>query len=393
MIQSPKNQLNSKQFNIYPYYAGFGEKFVQSWIELISPNKGDTVLDPWNGSGTTTAVCAKNGIKSTGIDLNPFMKAVALARVADPGRWQLLSRKMDEKRIRFAKQSVPIDEVSTFVFGEVFGSFTPADIDYWLAMFIIGASLRRHSVSALSKNPTWFSVKRLRSLKISGQVLFDSAASIRDEMELFSNHQKGNIRIYPELISEDVTTYNLGSSVNHVLTSPPYLTRIDYAQKTLPETLFALSMTGGKLKDLRRDMMGSVLTERVDKSKIRGTTKGIDRVLSKVENHDSKASSTYYARFFSKYFWSLHKSLSNIGNSVCKDGSITLVTQGSYYKEEFIDLPEIVNELMEGLGWELKADASFRASNSLAQVNRRSYASTQKPPNEVVQVFGKCDES
>ena len=39
------------------------------------------VLDPWSGSGTTTAACAKRGVASSGVDLNPALTIIARSRL------------------------------------------------------------------------------------------------------------------------------------------------------------------------------------------------------------------------------------------------------------------------------------------------------------------------
>src|SRR5205809_481476 len=56
----------------HPYYAGYAEKFVDDTIGILA-NKGDLILDPWNGSGTTTLAAQKRGYQAIGIEINPVM--------------------------------------------------------------------------------------------------------------------------------------------------------------------------------------------------------------------------------------------------------------------------------------------------------------------------------
>ena len=63
-----------------PYYAGYSLEFAEAVLQAASLKKGSVVLDPWNGSGTTTLAAAKNGLRSLGVDLNPFAVLVARAR-------------------------------------------------------------------------------------------------------------------------------------------------------------------------------------------------------------------------------------------------------------------------------------------------------------------------
>lgn len=56
------------------------EKLVEQFIALIT-NEGDVVLDPFMGSGTTGAVCARLGRKFVGIEMDAGHFAVAAKRI------------------------------------------------------------------------------------------------------------------------------------------------------------------------------------------------------------------------------------------------------------------------------------------------------------------------
>nr|WP_041284714.1 DNA methyltransferase [Desulfoscipio gibsoniae] len=59
--------------------------FVKDVLDRITIQKGATVLDPWNGSGTTTLVAAERGYKAIGFDINLVMFIVAKAKALDRG--------------------------------------------------------------------------------------------------------------------------------------------------------------------------------------------------------------------------------------------------------------------------------------------------------------------
>src|SRR6266481_442306 len=84
MVTTPKlRQQGKKQDRIYRYYAGYSTTFVQDVLKVIDVPENGLVLDPWNGSGTTTSVCARLGYSAIGYDLNPAMVIVARARLLD----------------------------------------------------------------------------------------------------------------------------------------------------------------------------------------------------------------------------------------------------------------------------------------------------------------------
>jgi site-specific DNA-methyltransferase (adenine-specific) len=50
---------------------------------LAGSRPGDTILDPFSGSGTTGAVAIKHNRRYIGIELNPEYITLAHARIAD----------------------------------------------------------------------------------------------------------------------------------------------------------------------------------------------------------------------------------------------------------------------------------------------------------------------
>jgi DNA modification methylase len=65
----------------YGHPAMFPEELVERCLKLFS-YKDDVVLDPFNGSGTTTFVSNKLGRKYIGIDMSETYCAIAEKRIA-----------------------------------------------------------------------------------------------------------------------------------------------------------------------------------------------------------------------------------------------------------------------------------------------------------------------
>jgi len=58
--------------NIYPYKGKFYPRVVRTLINAFKLNQNSLLLDPFNGSGTTTHEASIMGIKSVGIDVTPM---------------------------------------------------------------------------------------------------------------------------------------------------------------------------------------------------------------------------------------------------------------------------------------------------------------------------------
>jgi len=58
--------------NLYPYKGKFYPRVVRTLINAFQLNTNSLILDPFNGSGTTTHEASMMGIKSVGIDVTPM---------------------------------------------------------------------------------------------------------------------------------------------------------------------------------------------------------------------------------------------------------------------------------------------------------------------------------
>jgi hypothetical protein len=78
--------------SVFPYYAGYSAGFVAGVVSNLDLEPGSVILDPWNGSGTTTQVVSEYGLKAVGLDINPAMAIVAQARSVDSALLPILEK-------------------------------------------------------------------------------------------------------------------------------------------------------------------------------------------------------------------------------------------------------------------------------------------------------------
>lgn len=382
MIANTKLSSDRITKRIYPYYAGYSEKFVDSIISEIGIQKDQTILDPWNGSGTTTASAARHGIASIGVDLNPFMKAAATFRVAEVELIHSCVSKLvslnSEKR---GKRYAGALKAAKDYFYSSLENKDEKNEEYWVLIFIMGLSLRRVYRNTRSKNPAWYKEEIISNFSAT-KFKKELPILIEEIKEYLSVRGDFTIQNKPEFIVGNVVECDSLEKISHVITSPPYLTRIDYVKKSLPETVFASEVLGIDRNELRRKMTGSVLTTPVELSEIEALPVDVQEIIERVRSHPSKASDTYYYRFFANYFISMEKHLKKIDEMVEADGTLTFVTQPSYYKEIFVDLPSLISSMLARRGWGEKLATEHLARNSIVQLNTRTFASSQGVPAE-----------
>lgn len=89
------------------YYPGFSESFATDIIHSFELTASEILLDPWNGSGTTTAAAARLGKHSIGIDINPSMAIIARAREIHWNDIGLIQERLNEVASSINPQNPP----------------------------------------------------------------------------------------------------------------------------------------------------------------------------------------------------------------------------------------------------------------------------------------------
>jgi hypothetical protein len=385
---SPKLTPQDKRKSLYPYYAGYSEAFVDWALDRMDATAGESLLDPWNGTGTTTAVGAARGLIVTGIDINPVLSFVARARLATSDdramvrEWAKTLEDYEGAVLAGLVQSYhQIRGKAGFVQG------SPAD-----ALFVVGMfpTVRQAFHSLRTKNPSWYSDKRMVDIELS--TLLSTSDDIRNGILHTCLRQEAQRSFSPShvtIINSDLQLVTLPSeSYDHILTSPPYLTRIDYVQATLPELclLDAIEISTPR-SYLRKRMIGTPLTSTILSEEIECLPAAARNILNKIKNHESKASQTYYWRFFSKYFIDMWRALAQIADAMRIDGRLCLVTQPSFYKDVLIDLPLLLTDMGLAVGLELESSVEFDSKNSMVSVNKRAKAASGNRPNETAAFY------
>src|SRR5690606_5638643 len=113
---------------------------------------------------------------------------------------------------------------------------------------------------------------------------------------------------------------------------------------------------------------GSPLTSDRPASAVGRLPPDIKDLLYRIEAHTSKASASYYHRFFSTYFVDLQASMRNIA-TVLKAGAMgCVVVQSSSYKEIDIDLARAVISIGSELGLAHCSTQRFDSKRSISLV-------------------------
>ena len=403
-LTSPKQPPAEHLKDWYPYYAGFTSAFVTDVFECYLQSAG-SVVDPWNGSGTTTAVAAARNVSSMGIDVNPALSVVARARLtpksiadslapiaadiaAAAERTTPTNRESDPlsvwlepvatNEIRRLQRAIHVVtaaddalEVDLYMGDESAPSRLPLITAFFYS--VLFAATRDLLRPFRGSNPTWMVApssphKRLRpgTGTIRARFLERNAyLSSRLQIRRPDSNELASIRTgRASVVLSDQDSFDA------CLASPPYATRIDYIKGSVPE-LSVLGLSEKALASLRQQTTGTPVLRGVNRIEGEIPDEAQD-LVERVASHHSHGSANYYAPWLRNYLTEIHKAFEVIAARVKPAGRIAIVVQDSYYKSLHIDLQHLVATSLATAGRSLIARHDFPVRHSMSHMNSRA---------------------
>lgn len=221
---------------IYPYKGKFHPQMIRALLNIIGLTPGDTVLDPFIGSGTTAVESQLLGIDCIGIDISPLcvlqsrVKTESIAVL--PGI--LKCKEEIEKRIGPSLSNLEVktlEETINHIPDDRVRNF------YQMARLV--------AVSDSTRRRRQFSTAFLKNMELM-------IASVGDYIQIVKelDLRLGGV----EIRSGDARALPLDSeSVDGIVTSPPYSIALDY----VANDAHALRELGYDLAEIREGFIGA----------------------------------------------------------------------------------------------------------------------------------------
>lgn len=406
VIENPKRRPSTAagRDGWFPYYAGFSGTFARKLIQSSGLDRESRLLDPWNGSGTSTAAAALCGYRALGFDLNPVMAVVAKARLLPSVERPSIAPLLSE----IARKSVTGD--ASLAGDPLLTWFMPVaaaqirSIDRAIHVLLVCADPAQNSVEAvfqMSSIASFFYVALFRTVRqlldrfqVSNPTWVTRPASLRSRIRPAAEEIRSAFGSHVSTMSASITAESRGlhlanvdctievassewlpvptNTIDFVLSSPPYCTRIDYGVATSPELAVLGFEMDNKLRELRGTLIGTPT--------IQGTSHLPDPIwgptcntfLNRVIRHPSKAAKSYYYKTYIQYFAGIARSMSEIARCVKPRGNCIIVVQDSYFKGIRADLATIFTEIASANRLSLSRQVDFPMCRTLAHINTNS---------------------
>lgn len=360
------------------------------------------LLDPWNGSGTTTTAAHEHGIDSTGIDINPAMVVVAKAKLLTAGIAESLAPLSQDvaKKARLLElpqlDFEPLEEWFTPASAMRLRSFAEAICTLTTPVTTSRALYQSDSIARVSDLTAFLLVALFRTTRsfmtrfqASNPTWMKSPQTPSDRLRIPLNAISDTFLFHVSTMSEGIvpiaatpsTRILLAASTalpldnetaGAVLASPPYCTRIDYAVATKPELALLGCPLGNEFSDIRRKMIGGPVVSRSGLEPRDEWGRKCLKLLHSIKSHHTKGSANYYHKIFSQYYHAMYSSLCELNRVAMPNADCFLVVQDSYYKDIHVDVSTHISDMATDLGWSLVHRIDHESSSLMARLNPKA---------------------
>ncbi len=245
-----KNGLFSTGYathSLFPYRGKFHPQLIKGLINILGIKKGETILDPMAGSGTTNIEAALLGINSYAIDISPFCQIMTKIKYdalkIDVDLLKRVELNSDKLFKYFGQKSIlqRIEKIET-------GEKEIYELSLLAYLDALGYSKR----VVRSNHEHLFTKVLNRYLETVKSLLSN---------KYFNNQELGNLTI---LQNSDALNIELpDNSIDGIITSPPYSFAIDYVEND-KDQLEYLGYDTYKLKQKLIGLKGKTKTEKIE---------------------------------------------------------------------------------------------------------------------------------
>lgn len=250
----------------FRYSAGFAAQWVEEVLAKWSIQPGQTVLDPFAGSGTVPVVCDSLGIASVGVEAHPVVVRICrnkLMWASDPGRL----RELGAKVLKHARDVAPDISVYPELIHRSYDPDVLSTLDSlktawmrmhdsspeselgWLALTSI---LRATSKAGTAQWQYILPNKTKKNVILPGFAFQQQIEVMISDMRWMQARAE---RSLARIIAGDARSFadSMAQGIDAVITSPPYANNYDYADALRFEMTFWGDVTGwGDIHDAVR---------------------------------------------------------------------------------------------------------------------------------------------
>lgn len=382
-----KQQTRYSTHGIHEYKGKFNPQIVHAIMNIFNIQHGQTVLDPFSGSGTTILECAHAGIEAYGTDINPMACFIANAKISAlkvnvSAAYNVLEKLInklsiakpigafeEDERLKYLKHWIPSDTLCILetLRGEMSNEEKPlAD----LLLIVASDLIRDYSY----QEPTDLRIRRRKSPLPKISFLDAYNANVHKYLRKIEIVQSiEDINLFP-------TNYAINCNIKETnpfvkmqfdaaITSPPYVTALPYIDTQRLSIVWLGLCNASGIGKLEAALIGSRELLKSEKDRWAGIIEKNNKDLPSeiytmvISMHNSLSEKDGFRKqavptLVYKYFSEMKEMFINVKTMLKQDARYGLVVGHNKTmlgeKKYNIDTPELLAILAEDCGWDIE---------------------------------------
>jgi len=355
---SPGVDNNTPFYRWYIYKHGYSRKLVHEIISLLGLKKGQKVLDPFCGGGTTLLATSELHIKCVGYDIMPFAVFVSNSKLLRPS-----VRDIETYERKFLHMTSHLtEEAANFDVITIQKAFDESTLNLLLNIKERVEGIRNDDVRSVLKlaflKTVDFASKAKKSggfLRISKQrcpserAIIDhfneTVLMIKSDIQNNEIHVNGNAQAY----LGDSRDLPNGQTFDAVISSPPYPNRHDYTRVYLLEEILGFSESNSEIKKLRyRTLRSHVEARKQFDADGYEQPQELKRILNRLNNRE--LNNENIVEMLKGYFEDMYLTFKGIKRVLKRGGKVAFVISNARYAGISIPTDELMLKVGEMAG-------------------------------------------
>lgn len=410
-VESSSKNSTYVTHGVHSYKGKFYPQIVKSMLNMSRVSVGDTVLDPYCGSGTVLLESFLNGFDAHGLELNPL--AEKISRV----KYSILEEDayiVEKTLSNFERDLNKLEDNSKH--RNVFEDEVLSELDSWFPEPVVSKlgwitkriekvsnpQIREFIEVCLSSIVRKVSQQDPKDLRIRRRKPPIDDAPVQSLLQSHIEEQKsrvigfskvsnmspydfGNVSVHRGdcRIEEAYRDVGIGKgTVDCIITSPPYAMALPYIDTDRLSILLLYGMQSQKRKNIERDLTGArnikkserrKIDQKIESEEFKKINSGrainiIKNIYKLNKNADVGFRRKNKASLLYRYYRDLSQSLDNMSKVLKPGGSIFLVIgnnktkAGDKMKEINIETSEVLKEMGKNRKWGMVDDIKIEVT-------------------------------
>ncbi len=359
----------------YYFKEGFSPLMVEEAINSADLNKNDVILDPFNGSGTTTLTAALKGYRSIGIEVNPFTSYLSSTKLKNANLKEF--RKHKVRLLSSVQKRAKSNLIGFSTFSKSKG------LDKWLfsdavlnsfeggwnytskiSSYNIRKLFRLSLITAAMKNCNATRDGKCLRYRLDWKEYNFNKQSFLESLSVQMDQMIEDIEQHP--LQQNALIINADSrkalkGPKHVkrfslcITSPPYLNTFDYTDIYRPELFLGKFITNRQeLYNLRLHTVRSHVQAKWTLPTLNDFGFLYNETISQIKENQKHLMHKYIPVMIQAYFEDMFNLLNLLKSRAKKKSSLWIVVSNSAYAGIEVPVDLILGDIGSKAGWYLK---------------------------------------